>query len=231
MCQRFSFSISREKLKRQFSLNIKAAELQYSYNIAVGQNAYIVDNQSNELKIMRWGFLPYWAKDEQIGLNYANAAAESISTQDSFRMAVRRQRCLVFADSFYEWRRQGRQSQPYRVLLEDNGILVFAGLWCEWQNEKNETQQRFTILTTQANAEMRLFGTRMPVILKTANEQQVWLSDAPLATILDMLKPLNDSALRYYPVAKEIENLDVNYPEIHRQAELSEEEIEFWKNY
>ncbi len=231
MCQRFSFSISREKLKKQFSLNIKTAELQYSYNITVGQNAYIVDNQSNELKIMRWGFLPYWAKDEQIGLNYANAAAESIATQDSFRMAVRRQRCLIFADSFYEWRRQGRQSQPYRILLEDNGIIAFAGLYCEWQNENNEIQNRFTILTTQANAEMRLFGNRMPVIFKTTAEQQNWLSDAALPIVLDLLKPLNDNALRYYPVAKEIENPDVNFPEIHRQAELSDEEVEFWKNY
>ena len=231
MCQRFSFAISKEKLKKQFNLSIKQSELQYSYNIAVGQNAYIVDNQSNELKIVRWGFLPYWAKDEKIGLNFANAATENIHTQDSFRMAIRRHRCLIFADSFYEWRRQGRQNQPYRVLLEDNGIIAFAGLYSEWQDADNQIVRSFNILTTAANAEMRLFSNRMPLILRTSAEQQNWLSDLPLPQVLELLKPLNDNSLRYYPVLKEIENLETNFPEIHRQTELTEEEIEFWKNY
>lgn len=228
MCTRFSYAIAREKLKRQFNLTIKEDELQYSYNIGAGQNAYVQTNESIDLQIFRFGFIPQWAKDEHVGLNLPNATAEHVASQHSFRMAVRQHRCLIFADSFYEWKRQGRASQPFRILLENNDIMALAGVWDVWTAPNGKALKSFAILTTTANAEMRAFGVRMPVILRDAAEQQKWLHDTTLHNALSSLRPLPDGSLRFFPVSKELDSLECNYPELHNPIELSSDEQAFW---
>lgn len=221
MPTRFSYTISREKLKRSFNLNIKENELQYSYNIGAGQNAYIQTAEHNQLQIARWGFLPDWAKEESVGLNFALAMGESAAGQHSFRMAIRQQRCLVFADSYYEWKRQGRQNQPYRIAFDDGAIIAFAGVWNDWTNANGKIIRSFAIVTTQANADTQPFGARMPVLLTTTQAQTAWLQESNFFEALTLLKPLPDGLLRAYAVDKSLEDLANNSPELHLPVEPS----------
>jgi putative SOS response-associated peptidase YedK len=228
MCTRFSFAIPREIIKRQFNINIKESELQYSYNIGAGQGAYILTNQSLDLQVYRFGFIPHWAQNEQVGLNLINASSETVATQDSFRLSVRQRRCLIFADSFYEWKRQGLHTQPYRIMLRDQKIMVFAGVWDVWIDRENRVFKTFAILTTTANQEMQPFGLRMPVILNQPSEQVRWLEEASLQTSLRLLRPLPNDSLTYYPVNPQIENLNYNSPEVHEPYQFSPDELQIW---
>ncbi len=229
MCTRFSYTIPRERLKRQFNIQIREQELQYSYNIGAGDGAYVVTNQSTELQVFRFGFIPQWAQSASVGLNFANAAVESIATQDTFRMAVRQHRCIVFADSFYEWRRQGLHTQPYRFAMQGGGAMIFAGVWSEWMSEDLEISRTFAILTCAANADLLPFSARMPVILQEPTQITRWLSEANLQTSLALLRPLKEGLLSAYPVDPRLENADFNQPELHHiYSFASEEERERW---
>jgi len=175
MCIRFSFDAPKEKMKRQFNLAIKQ-DLQKSYNIGPTHNAYILTNKSLELQIFRWGLIPYWAQDESVGANLINATAEGIATKDSFRLPVRQRRCIIFADSYYEWQKKGLMQQPYRVQLQDHTIMAFAGVWDVWLDAQKRIYKSFSIITTTPNEELQVLGVqRMPVILKEGNEQARWL--------------------------------------------------------
>lgn len=229
MCTRFSFAIPREIIKRHFPLNIKESELQYSYNIGAGQGAYIMTNDSQDLQVFRWGLIPNWAQREQVGLNFINAIAETIATQDTFRMAARQRRCLVFADSYYEWQRNGPKTQPFRITLQEQKIMVFAGLWEEWQDTLGHVFHTFAILTTPAVDDMKVFGLRMPVILETTNQQNTWLYAEQLAEAMTVIKPLNRNKFSFYPVHPDVEFLEFNSSFIHTPYDIPQEERRLWQ--
>lgn len=229
MCTRFSFAIPREIIKRQFALNIKESELQYSYNIGAGQGAYIMTNLSQDLQVFRWGLIPHWAQKEQVGLNFINAVGETIATQDTFRMAARQRRCLVFADSYYEWQRNGLQTQPFRISLSDNKIMVFAGLWEEWQDHLGHLFHTFAIVTTPSSEDMKAFGLRMPVILDTPALQNTWLYAEQLPQAMTVIKPLSRSKLSFYPIHPDVEYLEFNAPLIHTPYDIPLEQRRLWE--
>lgn len=228
MCTRFSFSIPRELMKRQFNMNIREAELQYSYNIGAGQGAYVLTNQSPDLEVFRWGFIPHWAQNANVGLSLINAAAETVATQDTFRLSVRQRRCLVFADSYYDWKRQGQLTQPFRIALREQKIMVFAGLWDVWLDSENRLFKTFAMLTTAANEDTQPFGTRMPVILPHSTAQERWLNEASLQTSLRLLQPLANGLLHTYPIHPQIEDLRFNMPDVHEPFPLSAAEKQRW---
>lgn len=221
MPTRFSFSASKEKMKRQFNLDIKR-ELQQSFNIGANQNAYVLTNTSLELQIFTWGLIPHWAKDTNAGTNLINAQAEGIASKLSFRLPIRQRRCLIFADSYYEWKKEGRAAQPYRVQLTNGELMTFAGVWDVWISPKHEPLKTFSIITTPANQQLQDFGaTRMPAMLSTGAERARWLGEQSLATTLNLLKPLEETiGLDIYPVSKDIDSLENNYPELHKPIEL-----------
>lgn len=226
MCTRFSFDVSREKMKRQFNLNSKQ-ELQKSYNIGPTHNAYILTNKSLELQVFRWGLIPHWAKEPDVGANLINAMAEGIETKHSFRLPVRQRRCLVFADSYYEWHRKGAQTQPYRIHLKDNSVMAFAGVWDIWLDEHNTIYKTFTIITTDANKDLLPLGlSRMPVMLTHGADMARWLSEVSLHTALNLLKPIPEGLLNYYPISKEVDTLENNFIDLHKPIELEREEEE-----
>lgn len=226
MCTRFSFDVSREKMKRQFNLNSKL-ELQKSYNIGPTHNAYILTNKSLELQVFRWGLIPHWAQEPEVGANLINAMAEGIETKLSFRLPVRQRRCIVFADSYYVWQGKGLNTQPYRVMLSDNTIMAFAGVWDVWLDAENNIYKTFAIITSPANKELMELGqTRMPVNLLTGADMARWMSEVSLHTVLKLLKPMPEGLLNFYPVSKDLDNLENNYIDLHKPIELEEEEKE-----
>ncbi|WP_052598027.1 SOS response-associated peptidase [Aureispira sp. CCB-QB1] len=221
MPTRFSFSASKEKMKRQFNLDIKK-ELQQSFNIGATQNAYLLTNQSLDLQIFSWGLIPHWAKDKSVGTNLINAQVEGIASKLSFRLPIRQRRCLIFADSYYEWTKEGRATQPYRVQLSNGDLMTFAGVWDVWVDGNQELHKTFSIITTPANNSLKELGiSRMPALITTGTDRAKWLGEHSLPNALNILQPLENLSLDIYPIAKEVDSLDNNYPELHKPIELS----------
>ena len=218
---RFSFSPSNEKMKRQFNLDIKK-ELHKSYNIGCNQNAYILTNDYSDLQVFRWGLIPHWAKDEYAGTNLLNAEAEGIAGKLSFRLPVRQKRCLIFADSYYEWKNNGRKKQPFRIQMHNNDLMAFAGVWDIWIDGNNNKHKTFSIITVRTNKEMKVIGhKRMPVIINNKADQEKWLGETSLEMALSLLKPIDNNLLEIYPVSKDIELIDNNYPDLQKPIELN----------
>jgi len=104
-----------------------------------------------ELAMMRWGLVPYWAKDLSIGNKQINARAETIATRPAFKEAFHRRRCLVPTDGFYEWKKDGKKKQPYRIIMADDSVFAFAGLWERCRSPAGENIETLTIITGEPN--------------------------------------------------------------------------------
>src|SRR5258708_15126568 len=140
---------------------------------------------------MRWGLMPYWAKDIKIGFSTINAMAETVDTKPVFREAFQRRRCIVPVDNFYEWKKLGppgqnaaksgklgpKEKQPYAIALADRSLMALAGLWETWKSRaNNETIRSFTIVTTTPNALCTDLHNLMPVILPP-DTWSTWLGE------------------------------------------------------
>jgi putative SOS response-associated peptidase YedK len=171
-----------------------ALNLPPRYNIAPTQPVPVVRPRAGgtgrELVLVRWGLIPFWAKDPAIGVRTINARAETVADRPSFRQAFRRRRCLVVADGFYEWQASGGGGkQPYRITLADSRPFAFAGLWESWRSPAAETTESCTIVVTAANRFLQPIHDRMPVILDPA-DFAAWLDTSrPLAEAQALLRP------------------------------------------
>lgn len=205
MCGRYTNTVSIKKLAERFGFKTIEDDFQPRFNIAPGQNAPVVfRNWPNKFEMMRWGLVPSWAKEERIGYKMINARAETLSSKPSFKRPFQRHRCLVLADSFYEWKSQtGTKNKiPIRIFLKDEIPFAFAGLWDHWKKPDGTELHSFTIITTEANRKLREIHDRMPVILKPEDEAR-WL-DPELqdsSELGKLLKPYPDSEIEYYPVS------------------------------
>jgi putative SOS response-associated peptidase YedK len=169
-------------------------------------------------KMMKWGLLPHWAKDEKIAYSTFNARAEDFGTKPAFRDAWKRgQRCLVVTDGFYEWKKLTvKEKQPYAIAMADDGQMVMAGLWAKWKDPKSGNEiQSCTILTCGPNDTMAELHDRMPVIL-TEDDWAKWLGEEPATEeqLLAMLKPCPDDVLRIWPVDKAVGNAKNKGPQL-----------------
>ena len=178
MCGRFAFYSPSEATAALFGVSASIA-VEPRYNIAPTQFIAAIRNNEEserELAMFRWGLIPSWAKDPSIGNRMINARAETVAEKPSFRAAYRRRRCLVLADGFYEWKKEGDTKTPWFISLASGAPFAFAGLWENWQSkESDESIQSTTVITTAANDFMAKLHHRMPVVLQpdTANR---WLA-------------------------------------------------------
>jgi putative SOS response-associated peptidase YedK len=219
MCGRYSFTASKEKLNKHFGLSLKE-DLDKSYNIAPTHNAYVLTNdEPKKLRKLRWGLIPYWSKPETRSSNLINARSETIATKVSFRMPIRKKRCLVLADGFYEWKTYGGKKIPHRIVMKETGkMMAFAGVWDEYINTKGEKVESFSVITTTPNKEMELVHDRMPVILPTIELQQQWLAELPLNKVLELLKPIGNDTLRIYPVSDKLNKVGYNESDLFNEV-------------
>ena len=141
MCGRYSFAASKEKTQKQLGIKVQGI-LQPNYNIAPTTMAYVIaSDKPTEIQRMVWGLIPYWSGDIAVGGgNLINARAEGISAKSSFRMPIRQRRCLVLADSFYEWSVYGKQKLPHRIMLKDAAIMPLAGIWDIWERPDRQLE-------------------------------------------------------------------------------------------
>lgn len=222
MCGRFTRSndyFSQRADQRSFldELGVSWSEpLPASYNIAPTQQiAAVRDNQQDgrELAMLRWGLVPAWANDLAIGNRMINARAETVAEKPAFKRIFRRRRCLVLADGFYEWRRQGRQKQPFLIRFKDHRPFCFAGLWdrCAKVEPPVET---CTIVTTSANELMAPLHDRMPVIIGP-DDYDLWLDPAVQEPerLQPLLRPFAGDALEAFAVSPQVNNPRHNSPE------------------
>lgn len=182
MCGRFTHKLSWTDIVRLYRLTDPEPPQGWSarYNLAPSQIAPVIrrnpDTGARELAMLRWGLVPFWAKDEKIGYSCINARAETVATKPAFREAFRRRRCLVLASGFYEWRGEGKVKQPYHFTCADGGPMTFAGLWERWEKGAAPLES-FSIIVGAANQQVQPYHDRMPVIL-TPEVWDRWLDPA-----------------------------------------------------
>jgi putative SOS response-associated peptidase YedK len=172
------------------------------FNVAPGDDVLTVTtSREGERRpdVLRWGLVPFWAKDPKTGFKMINARAETVAEKPAFRDALARRRCLVLADGFYEWQaRPGRKrKQPYWITRADGAPFAFAGLWATWHAPDESVLRTCTIVTTDANAALTAIHDRMPVILPDEQAEATWLDPATPAQVAQgLLLPLPADAVR-----------------------------------
>jgi len=215
MCGRFSLATSKEKLQQQLPFVESLDTLRVSYNIAPAQHAFVVtDDQPERLQYLTWGLVPHWSNDGKNTGRLINARSEGIETKPSFRIPIRKRRCLVPADSFYEWRKEGPRKIPYRIFLKNGKLLFFAGVWDTWY-KGDYGVKTFSIITTLPNAEMQALHNRMPVILQTLEEQKKWLEADDMDEVLGLLQTPPDGILSMYRVSEKLNSVLNDTPDLH----------------
>lgn len=217
MCGRYALSFVKGFATR-FQLMDRAAEreLEPRFNIAPTQDApIIVAGSGNKMVVMRWGFIPFWAKDKRIGGRLINARAEGIAKRPAYRASVKKRRCIVPATGFYEWLATDRGKVPYYLHLKNEEIFGMAGLYDRWRSPDDSEIHSFTIITTEPNDLARPIHNRMPVILHREDEQR-WLAPEPLESkdLEGLLKPYPADEMEAYRVSRDVNSPMVDEPEL-----------------
>ena len=217
MCGRYSLVASIADLEGRFGFDGADVAYSSSYNVAPTQGVLtlVAENEARRAVRMRWGLIPSWAREASIGSRMINARAETVAEKPSFRTALRRRRCLVLTDGFYEWRRTSAGKRPMRITMASGEPFAFAGLWDTWRNPQEETVTSCTIITTVANDLLRPIHDRMPVILPR-DAEEFWLDhDVREPEVLrEVLIPHNPGAMKAYEVSTLVNSPANDGPEL-----------------
>lgn len=220
MCGRYSLYADYNVILNRFDIEetaLQEEEYKPSYNVAPSQQvlAIVNDGAKNRLGQLKWGLIPPWAKDEKIGSKMINARSETVAEKPSFKGALRRKRCLVIADSFYEWKREEGKKIPMLIKLKSGEPFAFAALWETWQSPDGKKVNSCTILTTGPNELMERIHDRMPVIL-TKEEEKIWLNPEiqDPDELKSLLKPFNSSGMEAFEVSNAVNSPKNNGPEL-----------------
>jgi putative SOS response-associated peptidase YedK len=172
---------------------------------------YDVKAGERSLDLLRWGLVPYWAKDIKVGFANINAKAEGIESRPAFREAFQRRRCLVPVENFYEWKKTPTGKQPYAVALADRRLLALAGLWENWRSTAGEWIRSFAIITTTPNELCAELHNRMPVVLRP-DAWPEWLGEEPAdpARLKAMLRPYPAEEMACWTVSTRVGNVKNN---------------------
>ena len=223
MCGRYSLVASIAELEGRFGFDGADAAYSPSYNVAPTQGVLTVvaESEARRAVRMRWGLIPSWAREASIGSRMINARAETVAEKPSFRTALRRRRCLILADGFYEWRRTSAGKHPMRITMTSGEPFAFAGLWDTWRDQQGDAVTSCTIITTVANDLLRPIYDRMPVILQRGQED-LWLDhDVREPDILrEALIPYNPGAMETYEVSTLVNSPANDGPELSVPVKL-----------
>ena len=220
MCGRFTNVQTIRDLAAEYKATpFKGHEWQGSYNIAPTQLVPVVvdEPEGREIRLMKWGLVPFWAKDAKIGNSMINARAETIKEKPGFRDSFKDKRCIIPANGFFEWKKLVTAKEPYDFSPKE-GMFAFAGLWSAWVSPESIEVESFTIITTAANKLVKPIHDRMPVILGH-NSMAAWLSPATKPKeVEELLLPLPDEQMQYFAVSKFVNSAKHNGPECIEKA-------------
>ena len=217
MCGRFMLTADQDSFEDRFSLTRFDLGWVPSFNIAPTQEVLTVTNDGSENRpeLMRWGLVPSWAKDPKIGNRMINARSETLAEKPSFRTAFKRRRCLIPADGFYEWKREGKAKKPMLITVNPGDLFAFAGLWETWKQPDDSWLLTCAIITTSANEFMKSIHDRMPVILPRESEAS-WLDpeEQDTAMLSELLLPYDSDRMEAYEVSTLVNSPRNNFPEV-----------------
>ena len=224
MCGRFSLT-DIDSIFSRFGVIISKdinKKITPHYNIAPTQKIPVIykdKNQENRIEFMKWGLVPYWAKDPKIGYKMINARAETLTQKPSFKHLLKSKRCLVPSSGFYEWKRIDKRKVPYYIGIKNSRIFSFAGLYDNWKDSVGNELKTFTIITTNSNNTLKPIHNRMPVILEEEFEED-WLDvkTHDFDSLKQMLKPYPDDKMIAYAVSTEVNNPSNDNPELIRKV-------------
>ncbi len=218
MCSRYFLDADGNIIAYTFQVPVHE-RIRKRFNIAPTQEAPVVrvgGDGAREVAVLRWGLVPFWAKDIKVGTKMINARSEGIEAKPAFRDAVRQRRCIVPATGFFEWQGAPGAKQPYAITLPGHPLIAFAGLWERWKPAEGDAVETFTIITTEANGTIAKIHDRMPVILQM-DAIDTWLT-APPDDARALLKPYEGS-LDLRAVGKYVSSVRNEGPECLKDAE------------
>ncbi len=221
MCGRFALTDIDAIFSRLRVIVSEDIKITPHYNIAPSQNIPVIykdKNRENRIEFMKWGVVPFWAKDPKIGYRMINARAETLTQKSSFKHIFKTKRCVVPCSGFYEWKKIDKQKVPYYIRIKNCKIFSFAGLFDNWKDSDGNELKTFTIITTNANNTLKPIHDRMPVILEPELEEK-WIDmkiqDSDL--LAEMLKPHPDDQMVAYPVSSDVNNPENDKPQLTRR--------------
>lgn len=223
MCGRYTLTVKPEVLAAHFHLAAPPAFLP-RFNVAPSQDVPVVRMDANgpRFDMIRWGYIPSWAKTPSIGAKMINARSESAGVKVAFRSALRERRCLIPADGFYEWRRNGLKKQPFYIRRRDDRVFAFAGLWTAWNGPNGEFIESCAVLTTEPNEMLRQIHDRMPVIMDERG-YDIWLSpeETDPRRVIHLLTPMPTDNLVIHPVSPHVNDPANDDPACIEQVQLA----------
>ncbi len=208
MCGRYTLTCRPDVVAEAFQLEA-IPDFEPRYNVAPSQWVTCVrvrfHVRTREAVTLRWGLIPSWARDPAMGMKLINARAETVAEKPSFQKSFRERRCLVPADGYYEWKREGARKQPYYIRLKNGRLFAFAGLWDRWTGADGQTIESCAILTTTPNERLASIHDRMPVILQPG-AYEPWLDPGLQDTtrLVPFLTPYPADAMIAIPVSRRV---------------------------
>ena len=200
MCGRFALASDLADIEEEFDIHTVSYDFKPNWNVSPGQHipAIVHREGQNVLVSFLWGLIPSWTKDPSIGQKMINARAETIHEKPSFRDAFKRRRCLIIANGFYEWKKNGKKRILLYFYLKSGEPFGMAGLYETWTSPDNYQINTCTIITTDSNQLVQPFHDRMPVIVPKEQEQ-IWISDKTddKSILLSILKSYPAEAMDY----------------------------------
>ena len=204
MCGRYTLGATAEELVEEFDVPWPTFDFEPRYNIAPSQDVPVVaeDRRGRRMGLLTWGLVPGWAHEPGPGI--INARAESVADKPSFREAFEGRRCLVPADGFYEWRKDGGSKIPYWIHPPRGGLISFAGIWERWRRPGVEPLHTFAIITTDASDDVAAVHDRMPVVV-AAEARVRWLDrSTPREDLLPLLRAAPSGSLTLRRVSSRV---------------------------
>jgi putative SOS response-associated peptidase YedK len=227
MCGRFSLVIKKPKLAAQVAelVGENTIDLPVRFNISPTQKSFILTTEiPRKLQLFEWGLVPFWAKNGQNTGKMINARVETIFEKPTFQMPIRARRCLVIADSFYEWKHDPAtgKKHPMRIFPKNDGLLIMAGIWDSWPAESANAGaflRTFSILTCPPNAEMTAVHDRMPLIFSRKTDWESWLDPKiDEKTIENLLKTPENNLLEMYRVPDRLGSTNAEGADLHERV-------------
>jgi len=225
MCGRFARRSTQEVLADWFGVPLEEMPWFAPTFNAAPQSVQPVVRQSREtggreFALLRWGLVPFWARDAKLAYSTFNARAEEAAGKPAYREALKKRRCLVPADYFYEWQRvDAKTKHPFAVGLRSGEPYALAGLWERWQPKEGDALETFTILTTDPNELMETIHNRMPVIVERKDYDR-WLDASdPARPPVDLLRPYPAEKMEVWPVSARVGNVRNNDAELLAREE------------
>jgi putative SOS response-associated peptidase YedK len=225
MCGRSSLTKTEKELEERFQATFYTEDLERynplpNFNVAPTHVMPVITNQDpHHFRPMRWGLIPFWAKDQKVGYKMINARIETLEDK-TFKQSLEKRRCIVPLDGFYEWKTTGKKKKPYRIVVEHGKLFAVAGLWEKWKSPQGEIVESFTLITQPANKMMSGIHDRMPAILLPGQER-LWIDPSLSAKeAMQLIIPYPDEEMSAYPVSDRVGKVSEN------DAGLIEENVE-----